>query len=366
MAIYPGFFPERLAAAPLDTTIHCRCGASMFDPPPSNAENLNHTANLVGTAPAFVKAVAQLPAIAKSDATVLIAGETGTGKELIARAVHYLGKRSVYPFVAVSCACLQPTLVEDELFGHERGAFTDAHIRRVGLIAHAERGTLFLDEVDALSPSAQAALLRVLQDKRYRPVGSNSEQQADVRIVAATNARLDPALQAASFRADLYYRLCVFTVTLPPLRERREDILILAEHFLRKYAMSDGPVLSLSARAQDALISYDWPGNVRELENAITRSIHYCCGDVIDVDDLCLQPDRPSAGEVASAGVFKAAKRQAIEIFERAYLHRLMAEHKGNVSRAAHAAGKERRDLGRLLKKYQIAPEHFGQAKKFA
>jgi DNA-binding NtrC family response regulator len=337
----------------------------MFNALP-NLRHLNEVGNLVGAAPSFVRAMAQLPAIAGSEATVLIAGETGTGKELIARAVHYLGKRSMFPFVAVSCACLQPTLVEDELFGHERGAFTDAHIRRLGLIAHAERGTLFLDEVDALSLSAQAALLRVLQDKRYRPVGSNTEQQADVRIVAATNAQLDPALQTSHFRADLYYRLCVFTVNLPPLRERREDILSLAEHFLRKHAMSDAPVPTLSARARDALLSYEWPGNVRELENAITRSIHYCRGGVIDSEDLCLTPDRPGRSEHASAGVFKAAKRQAIEVFERAYLRRLMAEHHGNVSRAAHAAGKERRDLGRLLKKHQIDPRDFCAAKLFA
>jgi DNA-binding NtrC family response regulator len=338
----------------------------MFNPPPPKLENLNQVANLVGAAPTFLRAIAQLPAIARSEATVLIAGETGTGKELIARAIHYLGKRSMFPFVAVSCACLQPTLIEDELFGHERGAFTDAHVRRPGLLAHAERGALFLDEVDALSLSAQAALLRVLQDKRYRPVGSNIEQQADVRILAATNARLDPTLQAGSFRVDLYYRLCVFTVNVPPLRERREDILTLAEHFLRKYAMPDTPVPSLSARARDALLSYGWPGNVRELENAIMRSIAYCRGGVIDAEDLCLQPDRQGNSEIAAAGVFKAAKRQAIETFERAYLRRLMAEHKGNVSRAAQAAGKERRDLGRLLKKHHIAPEHFCTVKKFA
>jgi DNA-binding NtrC family response regulator len=334
--------------------------------PSPNLRHLHEAGNLVGAAPSFVRAIAQLPAIAGSEATVLIAGETGTGKEVIARAIHYLGKRSMFPFVAVSCACFQPTLVEDELFGHERGAFTDAHVRRLGLIAHAQRGTLFLDEVDALSLGAQAALLRVLQDKRYRPVGSNTEQQADVRIVAATNARLDSALRAGHFRADLYYRLSVFTVNLPPLRERREDILSLAEHLLRKHATSDAPVPSLSARARDALLSYEWPGNVRELENAITRSIHYCRGGVIDTEDLCVEPNRPVSSQNAPAGAFKAAKRQAIEVFERTYLQRLMAEHNGNVSRAAHAAGKERRDLGRLLKRHQIEPGHFWTAKAFA
>jgi len=332
----------------------------------SNPGQLNGPANLVGEAPSFVRAIAQLSAIARSDASVLIAGETGTGKELIARALHYLGPRSRYPFVAVSCGCLQPTLVEDELFGHERGAFTDAHSRRAGLIAHAERGTLFLDEVDALSLTAQSALLRVLQEKRYRPIGTNTEQEADVRIVAATNARLDPTLQTRDFRGDLYFRLSVFGINLPPLRERREDILLLADHFLKKHAIGDGPPPSLSSRARAALLTYDWPGNVRELENAITRSVHYCDSGVIDPEDLCVGTDGHERSDSTSLGAFKVAKREAIEIFERAYLQRLMAEHQGNVSRAAHAAGKERRDLGRLLKKHQITPESFYTARKLA
>ena len=338
----------------------------MSTPVSPSAADVNRLANLVGTSPAFTRAITQLPAIARSEAAVLISGETGTGKELIARAVHYLGQRSMFPFVAVSCACLQPTLIEDELFGHERGAFTDARARRVGLLAHAERGTLFLDEVDALSLGAQAALLRVLQEKRYRAVGANTEQQADVRIVAATNARLDPETQATMFRADLYYRLSVFIVELPPLRERGEDVLLLAEHFLKKHAPSDAPVPSLSDRARAAMLAYNWPGNVRELENAMTRGIHYCQGGVIDAADLCLRPEGRGLGGIASPGVFKAAKREAIAVFERAYLYRLMTEHKGNVSRAAQAAGKERRDFGRLLKKHQIAPERFATAKKFA
>ena len=338
----------------------------MSTPTRPGAADVNRVANLVGTSPAFTKSIAQLPAIARSEAAVLISGETGTGKELIARAIHYLGQRSMFPFVAVSCACLQPTLIEDELFGHERGAFTDARARRIGLLAHAERGTLFLDEVDALSLGAQAALLRVLQEKRYRAVGANTEQQVDVRIVAATNARLDPETQMSTFRADLYYRLSVFIVELPPLRERREDILLLADHFLQKHAPADGPVPSLSGRARAALLAYNWPGNVRELENAVTRSVHYCQDGVIDAQDLCLRPDGGGLGGIASPGVFKTAKREAIEMFERAYLYRLMAEHKGNVSRAAQAAGKERRDFGRLLKKYHIAPDRFSPAKKFA
>ena len=313
-------------------------------------QHLHDIGNLVGEAPRFVKAVAQLPAIASSEATVLIAGETGTGKELIARAVHYLGKRSMYPFVAVSCACFQPTLVEDELFGHERGAFTDAHARRVGLIAHAERGTLFLDEVDALSPSAQAALLRVMQDKRYRPVGSNTERQADVRIVAATNARLDPALQTGQFRADLYYRLCVFVVNLPPLRERREDILSLAEHFLRKHAASDAPIPLLSARARDALLAYDWPGNVRELENVIERAVVLAVHDVLSADDLPAevrgtpQPaPEPARGELLP-----------LEEVERVHVLRVLEAVGGNREEAARILGISRRTLSRMAQRWTL------------
>src|SRR5215472_4396066 len=189
-------------------------------------------AKLVGEAPAFAKAIKQLPAVAKSGATALITGETGTGKELVARAIHYLSARTSQPFVAVNCGSLPDTLLEDELFGHERGAFTGAHVRRDGLIAQAEKGTLFLDEVDTLPAKAQIDLLRVLQDKRFRTIGSSVEHKADVRIVAATNAPLELLVQSGGFRADLYYRLSVFPIFLPVLRDRREDIPALAAHFL--------------------------------------------------------------------------------------------------------------------------------------
>jgi DNA-binding NtrC family response regulator len=323
-------------------------------------------AKLVGESPAFLSAIRYLPDLAKSEATVLITGETGTGKELIARAIHYLSPRTGFPFVPVHCGSLPDTLLESELFGHERGAFTDARIQRHGLIAQAEKGTLFLDEVETMSLKAQVALLRVLQDKRFRTLGSSHEQQADIRIIAATNAPLEQLVQTGSFRPDLYYRLCVFSVHLPPLRERKGDIIALASYFLRKHdPRKAGPELQLAPSVNAALLAYDWPGNVRELESAIIRGIHLSRNNLIEVEDLGIPSEKESLQNLpvtivsAESCSFKAMKQKMIETFERDYLNRLMREHQGNVSHAAQAAGKERRELGRLLKKYQIDPKHF-------
>jgi DNA-binding NtrC family response regulator len=321
-------------------------------------------AKLVGQAPAFIEAIRWLPAIAKDEAAVLIEGETGTGKELIARALHYLSERAPFPFVPVNCGALPDTLLEDELFGHERGAFTDAHMRRPGLITQAEKGTLFLDEVDTLTLKAQVALLRVLQDKKFRILGSRGEHEANVRVVAATNAPLDQLVQNGGFRADLYYRLRVFSINLPPLRDRKEDLISLASHFLNKYGPVDGPPPQLSPSARVALISYNWPGNVRELESAIVRAIRLHQADSIEAQDLGLPPAvTPSAaaalGSAPGLETFKTMKQQAIEAFERDYLVRLMCQYQGNVSHAALAAAKERRELGKLLKKHRIDPKLF-------
>jgi DNA-binding NtrC family response regulator len=321
-------------------------------------------ARLVGEAPAFLKAIRHVPDVAKSEASVLITGETGTGKELVARAVHYLSARAAFPFVAVHCGSLPDTLLESELFGHERGAFTDAHAQRRGLIAEAEKGTLFLDEVETMTLKAQVALLRLLQDKRFRALGSSREQQSDIRVVGATNAPLDRLVQAGRFRADLYYRLCVFSVHLPPLRERKGDIMTLSSHFLKKHLPADRPELQLSPAACEALLAYDWPGNVRELESAIIRGLHFSRTNLIDVKDLGI-PSKTDNTRNASARMstvlrsFKVMKQETIEAFEQDYLHRIMREHQGNVSQAAQAAGKERRELGKMLKKYQIDPKWF-------
>jgi transcriptional regulator with PAS, ATPase and Fis domain len=320
-------------------------------------------AKLVGLAPAFRCVVDQLPATAASDAAVLLQGETGTGKELFARALHYLSGRAGFPFVPVNCGSLPDTLLEAELFGHERGAFTDARERRGGLVAEAEKGTLFLDEIDSLTGKAQACLLCFLQDKSFRPVGSTGEQQADVRIVAASNAPLQRRVEAGAFRADLYYRLGVFTLHLPPLRERVEDIPSLACHFLQKHTPPGKPVPHLAATALSALLAYRWPGNVRELENVILRSIHLSRTPGIEVEDLGLPPSPAAAAgdprQNDRPHSYKGMKQQALNAFEKEYLLRLMHSHAGNITHAAQAAGKERRSLGKLLKKHGINPHAF-------
>jgi DNA-binding NtrC family response regulator len=319
---------------------------------------------LVGSAPVFVKAISQLPAVSKSEAAVMIRGETGTGKELVARAIHYMSVRAAYPFVALNCGSLPDTLLEDELFGHEKGAFTGAHARREGLIAQARKGTLFLDEVDTLSTKAQVDLLRVLQDKRFRAIGSVVEREADVRVVAATNASLEQLIRSTTFRADLYYRLCIFTVNLPPLRERKEDVLLLASHFLEKHALEDRPGLRLSPAARAVLLDWGWPGNVRELENAVLRAIHLCQTESIETADLGLYTQHEQISDAAASTAdgelsFSIAKRRAIALFEKEYLTRLMAQREGNISQAARVAGKDRSDLRKLLKKHRLDAKVF-------
>ena len=310
---------------------------------------------LIGRAPAFRDVVSKLPTLAKAEGSVLISGETGTGKELVARAVHELSPRARYPFIPVNCGALVDTLLESELFGHERGAFTDAHARRQGLISQAARGTLFLDELDTLTPRAQVGLLRFLQDRTFRALGSAVEQQADVRFVAATNTRLDGLVKSGAFRADLYYRVSVLCVTLPPLRERREDILPLAEHFVAKHG---GVPVSLSAAAVEALLAWDWPGNVRELESAVTRALAVAGSGQIEPADLDLPATRGETGAMPlltdASSSYKIQKRRVIDCFERQYLMKLMTDHQGNVTQAAQAAGKERRDLGKLLKRHGL------------
>jgi DNA-binding NtrC family response regulator len=318
---------------------------------------------LVGSSPAFTQALRHLPQMARSEAPVLLLGETGTGKELTARALHSLSPRAGGPFVPVNCGALPDSLLEDELFGHEAGAFTDAREARRGLIAQAEKGTLFLDEVDSLSRKAQASLLRVLQDQRYRPLGARQEHAADVRLITACNTPLEEPIHEGAFRRDLYFRLCVFGIYLPPLRERPDDLLPLAEHFLAKYAPPGHPRPGLSASSRQALWNHDWPGNVRELENVIRRAVHLCEGAEIEVDHLGLPAANGQGTATDGPGEkllsFHAAKRRAIEHFERSYLTSLMATYRGNVSQAARAAGKDRSDLSKLLRKYRIRSASF-------
>jgi DNA-binding NtrC family response regulator len=330
----------------------------------SRLEREHALANLVGADPGFAAAVDRLPAIAASDATVLITGETGTGKELFARAVHYLSPRAARPFVAVNCGAISDSLLEDELFGHERGAFTDARARRTGVLEAADGGTLFLDEVSSMSGRAQAALLRVIQERSFRRLGSSTERRVDLRIVTATNVPLDALVVQGALRADLYYRVNVLPVHLPPLRERTADILRLARHFLDRHARSGSSVPRLTVEAEAALLAHDWPGNVRELENTIVRGMSFAREGEIGLPELGLRPAAPPPFPLESADApssFRDLKRRAIATFEHEYLQRVMTEHRGNVSRAARTAGKERREFGKLLKRHRLDPQDFAE-----
>lgn len=317
----------------------------------------------LGDSPLFLRALEKVPRIAASDSTCLIEGATGTGKELFARAIHYLSPRRSKPFVPVNCGALPEHLIENELFGHVRGAYTHADAPGTGLFSFAEDGTLFLDEVDALPISAQVKLLRVLQEREYRPVGSPRMQTSKARILAATNTNLRARVASRQFREDLYHRLNILRISLPQLRERSDDIPQLAHHFLWLYSERVGkPVCDISPDALHKLMSYSWPGNVRELESVIQRALLLCSGTRLEVCDIDLE-DAPPDYSQNHGGKLRAAKAQAVERFERSYLAQLMASHHGNISRAAKAAGKERRSLQRLLRKYEVDVSQYRQQK---
>ena len=317
--------------------------------------------NLVGISPAFREVTGLIKRVASTDAPVLAVGETGTGKELIARAIHYLGRRKEHPFVPINCGALPETLVESELFGHERGAFTDARQSREGLIARAQRGTLFLDEVDSLGARGQVALLRFLEDQHYRPVGSACERSADVRVIAAASAELHIKIDSGNFRPDLYYRLRVLRIDLPPLRIRNGDALLLAEHFLKLFSVKYNMAPKfMDPESVDWLQSYAWPGNVRELENLVLQAFLLSEGDLLRLRGEVPLAERRSETDRRQSGVskldFNAAKQKAISAFERHYLEAALVQSDGNVTRAAYRCGKERRAFGKLLKKYGISP----------
>ncbi|WP_256868058.1 sigma-54 interaction domain-containing protein [Candidatus Entotheonella palauensis] len=308
---------------------------------------------LIGESHPFRQMVQKIQVVAPSDATVLLTGETGTGKELVAQAIHDRSPRRSKPFVPVNCGALPSHLLENELFGHAKGAFTDATAPEKGLVAEAEMGTLFLDEVDALSASTQVKLLRFLQNHEYRPLGCSRSTISDVRIIAATNADLRQQVQASRFREDLYYRLNVLSLNLPSLRERTEDIPLLATHFLRQYESHDGCTpLRLAADTLPKLMAYSWPGNVRELEAVIQRAAIMSVSPVLQPEDI----DLPGSHQSSTSALddFHAAKARAIEQFERAYLTHLLAAHEDNITRAAKHAGTTRRSMQRLMKKYDL------------
>ena len=284
---------------------------------------------------------------------VLIAGESGTGKELVARAIHFRGSMAQTPFVAVDCGSLVPTLMESELFGYEKGAFTGATKSKAGLFQAANGGTIFLDEIGELPLEMQAKLLRVLQEKEVRPVGSNERETVDVRVIAATNRDLEAAYRAGTFRKDLYFRLNVVTVHLPPLRDRRSDIPVLVHHFLDRYAKASQ--IQVTAPTMKSLLQYEWPGNVRELENCIARAVTLGDGKTIDVSDLP-PAIRAEPAEPGSAGVPAASSLSttALAEMERMTILRVFEQAHGDKALAGKMLGISRATLYRKLKRYNI------------
>lgn len=338
--------------------------------------------NIAGESKPLEKALDSIRVFGQYDAPVLITGETGTGKELAARGLHYCGSRSGHPFVAVNCATLTTDLFASEVFGHKKGAFTDARQDKKGLLAVAERGTLFLDEIDSLSLTSQAALLRLLQESEYRPVGSEKTYLCDVRLIASANCDLQEKIAAGLFRRDLFYRLHILTVHMPALRDRKDDIPVLVRHFLRQFAEQYELGEKIApAELIDHLTSLSWPGNVRELENTIHRLYLLSGSGRIEIQhmpatDIHAEPFVPSpittdmepdaengadefpltrqCGIGAGDYNFSRDKRLLVERFEKEYLTRILDEANGNVTRAAMMCGKDRRALGKMIKKYNI------------
>jgi DNA-binding NtrC family response regulator len=307
--------------------------------------------NMIGQSASFLKQMSVVRRISKYDATVLISGETGTGKELVARALHYLGKSNAGPFVPVNCGGISDELFENELFGHVHGAYTDAKGRHRGYIEQADGGTLFLDEIDTLSPKSQATLLRFLQDQYYKPLGSENPRYANLRMIAATNTNLRVRVAAQQFRQDLLFRLDVLAVELPALRNRLGDAALLARYFVKKFAVEyEKNVKPLHSEFINWINNNDWPGNIRELENVVLRAFLLSEGRYV----VHQNSSQSSAGETEEIGPFNQQKALAVKGFERQYLERLLIKTQGNISLAAKLAGKERRALGKLILKYGL------------
>jgi len=319
-------------------------------------EKLSGTRMLIGSSPSFLEAVNKIPAVAQCNANVLISGETGTGKEVCARAIHQLSPRVDRPFIAINCGAIPVELVENELFGHERGAYTHASSSQMGQIQAAEGGTLFLDEIDSLPLLAQVKLLRFLQEKEYKPLGSTRTREADVRVITATNVDVERAVREGRLRQDLYYRLNILPIVLPPLRERREDIPVLAENFLARFAGEYGkPVKRFSPDAMQKLVLHNWPGNVRELEHVVARAVVLAFDSLICGREIVLTANR----DAAQPESFQTMKARVVEQAERTYLKSLLIAHEGNITKAAEAAQKNRRAFFELLRKHNIDARDF-------
>ncbi|RMG73266.1 MAG: sigma-54-dependent Fis family transcriptional regulator [Nitrospirae bacterium] len=308
--------------------------------------------NIIGRSAPMKQVLEQVSRIAQVDSSVYIEGESGTGKELIARAIHLASPRRQGPFVAINCASLPEGVLESELFGHERGAFTGAVRSMKGIFQRAEGGTVFLDEIGDMPLSIQGRFLRVLQERQFYPLGSDRPVNVDVRVIVATNKDLAEEVRAGNFREDLFFRIHVIPIKLPPLRDRKEDIPLLVSHFIKKYSSKmNKDVRGIKPKALKKLMLYDWPGNVRELENTIEYAVAMARGKMIDEELITVTP----ASAVSSLRPYDEAK----ESFERQYLVNLLKHTKGNVSKAAEIAGRYRADLYNLMKKHGINPKDY-------
>ncbi len=318
-------------------------------------QNRYQFTQIVYASPKMEEVMGLVARVAPSQATVLIRGESGTGKELIANAVHYASPRSRQPWVKVSCAAIPETLLESELFGHEKGAFTGAAQRRIGRFEEADGGSIFLDEIGDLSPSTQVKLLRILQGREFQRLGSNITLKTDVRVIAATHRNLEEAIQKGLFREDLYYRLNVISITLPPLRERREDISLLIDHFLKKYSEENQKSISdISKEARDLLLRYPYPGNIRELENLIERAVILCRGEMITTQDLPFHLKEGRSETPWTSSKKGKSLPESLEEIERDSILRALHQHDGVQTKAAESLGISERVLRYKIRKYGI------------
>ncbi len=331
---------------------------------------------ILGNSKAIKDLKENLGKISACDVNVLINGESGTGKELVARALHYLSDdRSRKPFIPVNCGAIPENLFENELFGHLKGAYTDASVQQYGLVKEAEGGTLFLDEIGTISPYIQTKLLRLIQEGEYRPLGSSKNIKANIRLVAATNEALQHLVENNTFREDLFYRLNVVPLHIPPLRERKGDIPLLIKHFLRKYSKEHNKkIKELPVEVMNVLVSYSWPGNIRELENKIQLMVVMSTSSDISAKEIQLAIREPISKESviehinvvkektfnqSEIDTFNDARKKVYDLFEKSYLSQLLTLYKGDMVKAAEKAGKSRTALWNLLKKQNISPKQF-------
>src|SRR4030043_131800 len=322
---------------------------------PALSEFMEDSDQIIGKSKAMQEVYKLIGQVAESDVTVLIRGESGTGKELVARAIYQHSHRKDAPFLAINCAAIPETLLESELFGHEKGAFTGATQKRIGRFEEADGGSIFLDEIGDLSPGTQVKLLRILQDKEFQRLGSNFSLKTDVRVITATHRNLEEAIKTGLFREDLYYRLNVISITLPPLRERREDIPLLIDYFLKKYSKENQKSISdISKEARFLLLRYPYPGNVRELEHLIERAVVLCRGEVITTQDLPFHLKEEKPEKLWESSKKTKSLPESLEEIERDSILKALHQHQGVQTKAAESLGISERGLRNKMKKYGI------------